>query len=78
MDFPTTIPSEQLNNWFFAVRWSRMAVQERIKQHAGYGWSTQYDDDVVSRLESLESYLEVEHQAFLKYLGLSMAEVTNV
>jgi len=78
MDFQTTIPSEQLNHWFFAVRWGRMAVQERIKQQAEYGWSTQYDDDVVSRLESLESYLDGEHQQFMKSLGLPMAEVSNV
>ena len=55
-----------------------MAVQERIKQQAEYGWSTQYDDDVVSRLASLESYLDGQHQQFMKSLGLSMAEVTNV
>jgi hypothetical protein len=78
MDFQTTIPSEQLSNWFFAVRWSRMAVQQSIKQQAEYGWSTQYDDEVVSRLESLESYLDEQHQQFMKSLGLPMAEVVNV
>lgn len=78
MDIHTTIPSEQLNNWFFAVRWGRMAVQERIEQQAKYGWSTQYDDDVVSRLEYLESYLEIEHQKFVKALRLPVAEVSNV
>jgi hypothetical protein len=78
MDLNTTIPAEQLNNWFFAVRWGRMAVQERIEQQAKYGWSTQYDDDVVSRLESLEYYLEIEHQKFVKALGMPVAEVSNV
>jgi hypothetical protein len=78
MDLQTTIPSEQLNNWFFAVRWGRMAVQQRIEQQAKYNWSTLYDDDVVSRLESLESYLEIEHQKFVKALGVPVAEMSNV
>jgi len=55
-----------------------MAVQERIEKYVEYGWSTQYDEEMVSRLASLESYLQATHDEFMDWLERPVAETSNV
>lgn len=61
MDIHTRLPFDALSPWYFAVRWARMTLQQRLDEYKtnGWDWFNDYDLQTLERLESLESFLQV-------------------
>jgi hypothetical protein len=76
-NFRTSIPTEFLGSWYYAVRWSRLALEERIRTSKDYGLSTSYDDLVMSHVESLESYLQATYDEYMDWLAQPVSEMTE-
>jgi hypothetical protein len=76
-NFRTSIPTELLGNWYYAVRWSRLALQERIRTSKDYGLSTSYDDLMMSHVESLESYLRATYDEYMDWLAQPVSALTE-
>ena len=76
-NFRTGIPTEFLSSWYYAVRWSRLALEERIQTSKNYGLATDYDELVLSRVESLESYLQATFDEYMDWLAQPVAAVTE-
>jgi len=77
-DFRTSIPTELMGSWYYALRWSRMALEERIRTHKGYELSTSYDELMLSHVESLESYLKATYDEYMDWLAQPVPVVTEV
>ena len=61
MDIHTRLPFDALSPWYFAVRWARMTLQQRLDEYKtnGWDWFNDYDLQTLERLESLECFLQV-------------------
>jgi hypothetical protein len=76
-NFRTSIPTEFLSSWYYAVRWARLALEERIRTSKDYGLATDYDELVLSRVESLESYLQATSDEYMDWLAQPVSEMTE-
>lgn len=60
MNVQTQIPFNELSPWYFAVRWARMSLQQKVHDYKtnGFTFNMEYDFQVLERLESLEEFLQ--------------------
>lgn len=79
MDIHTRLPFDALSPWYFAVRWARMSLQQKLDDYKsqGWEWTTDYDLQVLERLESLESFLQVTWDDTVSDFGQTSAEVVS-
>jgi len=77
-NFRTSIPTELLGSWYYAVRWSRLALEERIRTSKDYGLATDYDDLMMSHVESLESYLQATYDEYMDWLAQPVSALTEI
>ena len=49
----------KLSEWYFAVSWSRLLLQQKIEQYKDWGFTTGYDDAQLERLLDLEQFLKM-------------------
>jgi hypothetical protein len=61
MDIRTRLPFNELSPWYFAVRWARMSLQQKVHDIKAQGLDhiLDYDFQTLERLESLEAFLQV-------------------
>lgn len=60
MNVQTQLPFEDLSPWYFAVRWARLTLQQKVHDYKtqGFTFNVDYDFQVLERLESLEEFLQ--------------------
>jgi hypothetical protein len=61
MDVTLTIPQEkvtQLSIWYFAVRWSRFSLEDKVKMYQRTGQPCAYDETCLLTLLEVEKFLE--------------------
>ena len=77
-NFRACVPTDQLGSWHFAVRWARMVLQQRIDTSKEFGLPTPYDELMLSRVESLESYLLATHDEYMDWLARPLETVEEL
>lgn len=75
MDVTLTIPQEkvtQLSIWYFAVRWSRFALEDKVKTYQRAGQPCAYDETCLLTLLEVEKFLEGTWQDYMDTLEESL------
>lgn len=71
MDVTLTIPQEkvtQLSIWYFAVRWSRFALEDKVKAYQRANQPCAYDETCLLTLLEVEKFLESTWQDYMDTL----------
>jgi exonuclease VII small subunit len=71
MDVTLTIPEEkvtQLSIWWFAVRWSRFALEDKVKAYQRAGQPCAYDEACLLTLTEVEKFLETTWEDYMDTL----------
>lgn len=76
-NFRTSLPTEFLSKWYYAVRWTRLVLQDRIDTGKEYGLSATYDELMMSHVESLESYLQATFDEYMDWLAQPVSTLTE-
>lgn len=75
MDVTLTIPEEkvtQLSIWYFAVRWSRFALEDKVKMYQRTGQPCAYDETCLLTLMEVEKFLEGTWEDYMTKLQQSL------
>jgi hypothetical protein len=75
MDVTLTIPEEnatRLSIWYFAVRWSRFALEDKVKMYQRTNQPCAYDEACLLTLMEVEKFLEGTWEDYMDTLQESL------
>jgi len=64
----TTLPTDRLSTWYFAVRWGRYHIEQSIERARANGFEPTYDEYQLQQLDELEQFLKMTWDEWMEDL----------
>jgi hypothetical protein len=70
----TELANENLSPWYFAVRYSCLALQQRINEFEKIGLTCTYDSHSLKNLQELEQFLKMSWDIYMDSLEIATSK----